>query len=84
MVAYKRTLKNMNKKILKYRQKHKKCKYCKYYHVDGASWMGIFYDHCKAKDIVFYSSVNRTIIILPKDGCLQAYIEKYKGIKDAF
>ena len=45
----------MNKIILKYRQKHKKCKYCKYYHVDGASWMGIFYDHCKAKDIIIHS-----------------------------
>ena len=32
------------------------------------------------KDIVFCSSVNRTVIILPKDGCLQAYIEKYKNI----
>ena len=32
------------------------------------------------KDIIFYSSVNRTVIILPKDGCLQAYVEKCENI----
>ena len=32
------------------------------------------------KDIIFYSSVNRTVIILPKDGCLQSYIEEYENI----
>ena len=31
------------------------------------------------KDIVFYSSVNRTVIILPKDSCLQSYLERYKN-----
>ena len=45
----------MDKKILKYRKKHKKCKYCKYYHIDGAIQLGISYDHCKAKDTIIYS-----------------------------
>ena len=31
-------------------------------------------------DIITKSSVNKTIVILPKDGCLQAYIEEYKKI----
>ena len=31
-------------------------------------------------DIITKSSVNKTVVILPKDGCLQAYIEKYENI----
>ena len=31
-------------------------------------------------DIITKSSVNKTVVILPKDGCLQAYIEEYKKI----
>ena len=31
-------------------------------------------------DIITKSSVNKTVVILPKNGCLQAYIEKYKNI----
>jgi UDP:flavonoid glycosyltransferase YjiC (YdhE family) len=34
------------------------------------------------RDIITKSSVNKTVVILPKDGCLQGYIEKYKGIKN--
>ena len=29
-------------------------------------------------DIITKSSVNKTVVILPKDGCLQAYIENIK------
>ena len=32
------------------------------------------------KDIVTKSSVNKTVIILPKDGCLQNHIEEYENI----
>jgi len=32
------------------------------------------------QDIIKKSSVNKTVVILPKDGCLQAYIEEYKNI----
>jgi hypothetical protein len=35
-------------------------------------------------DIITKSSVNKTVVILPKDGCLQGYIEEYKGIKNVF
>ena len=31
-------------------------------------------------DIITKFSVNKTVVILPKNGCLQAYIEKYKNI----
>ena len=31
-------------------------------------------------DIITKSSVNKTVVILPKDGCLQAYIERHKNI----
>lgn len=31
-------------------------------------------------DIIKNSSVNKTVVILPKDGCLQAYIEEYENI----
>ena len=31
-------------------------------------------------DIITKSSVNKTVVILPKNGCLQAYIERYKNI----
>ena len=45
----------MDDKIFRYRRNHKKCRYCKYYHTDGAPWMGVFYDHCKAKDTIIYN-----------------------------
>lgn len=32
------------------------------------------------ENIITKSSVNKTVIILPKDGCLQAYIERCKNI----
>ena len=32
------------------------------------------------RDIITFTSRNKTIVILPEDGCLQAYIEKYKNI----
>ena len=31
-------------------------------------------------DIITKSSVNKTVVILPEDGCLQSYIEKYENI----
>jgi len=31
-------------------------------------------------DIITKSSVNKTIIILPKDGCLQDYVKEYENI----
>lgn len=31
-------------------------------------------------DIITKSSVNKTVVILPKDGCLQTYIKKYENI----
>ena len=31
-------------------------------------------------DIITKSSVNKTVVILPRNGCLQAYIEKYENI----
>jgi hypothetical protein len=45
----------MDYKILRYRLHHPKCKYCKYYHTDGSPYLGIFYNHCQAKDIIIYS-----------------------------
>jgi len=45
----------MDDKVFRYRKNHKKCKYCKYYHVDGAIQLGIVYDHCKAKDTIIYN-----------------------------
>ena len=32
------------------------------------------------RDIITFTSRNKTIVILPEDGCLQAYIERYKNI----
>lgn len=32
------------------------------------------------RDIITFTSRNKTIVILPEDGCLQAYIEEYKNI----
>ena len=32
------------------------------------------------EDIIIKSSVNKTVVILPKGGCLQAYIENYENI----
>lgn len=32
------------------------------------------------QDIIKKSSVNKTVVILPKGGCLQAYVEKYKNV----
>ena len=31
-------------------------------------------------DIIMNSSVNKTVVILPKGGCLQAYIERYENV----
>ena len=47
--------------------------------IDFTSLIGINWDKWIG-DIITKSSVNKTVVILPRDSCLQAYIEKYENI----
>jgi len=40
----------MTEKVLKYRQKHKRCKYCKYLRIHSYRCSGSDYYCCEAKD----------------------------------
>lgn len=44
----------INEKILKYRENHPKCKYCKYYTVEGR-WDIVIFNYCIAKDKIINS-----------------------------
>lgn len=51
----------MQNKIISYRSKHPRCRYCKYKHYVNHEYIGIFYNECILKDKIikhwFYGSI---------------------------
>lgn len=47
----------MDKQIIEYRKKNKKCKWCKYYHYFSKILLNISYDECILKDKILHSNL---------------------------